>query len=171
MSSPLSARPGPPLVQLAWRILRYSRSGELAWRLPRWTGLFAQVHAGPEGPEHLLVIIRYIIWVGGKRAHDAARRVLHSVLDAPAAEALMRSYGEELIEQGRQQGLARGREEGLTRGRAEYILRTLSARGVPLDDAARQRILSCTDVTTLDRWFDRSLNATSLSDVLDDLTQ
>ena len=65
MSSPLSARPGPPLVQLAWRILRYSRSGELAWRLPRWTGLFAQVHAGPEGPEHLLVIIRYIIWVGG----------------------------------------------------------------------------------------------------------
>ncbi|HLM44635.1 MAG TPA: Rpn family recombination-promoting nuclease/putative transposase [Myxococcaceae bacterium] len=167
----LSTRQGPPLVQLAWRILRYSRSGELAWRLTDWTALFAQVHAGPEGPEHLLVIIRYIIWVGGKRAHDAARRVLHSVLDAPAAEALMRSYGEELIEQGRQQGLARGREEGLTRGRAEYILRTLSARGVPLDDAARQRILSCTDVTTLDRWFDRSLNATSLSDVLDDLTQ
>jgi hypothetical protein len=163
----LSARPGPPLVQLAWRILRYSRSGELAWRLTQWTGLFAQVHAGPEGPEHLLVIIRYIIWVGGKRAHDAARRVLHSVLDAPAAEVLMRSYGEELIEQ----GLAKGRKEGLTRGRAEYILRTLSARGVPLDDMARQRILTCTDVATLDRWFDRSLNATSLSDVLDDLTQ
>ncbi len=166
-------------MQLAWRILRYSRSGELAWRLTQWTALFAQVHAGPEGPEHLLVIIRYIIWVGGKRAHDAARRVLHSVLGAPAAEVLMRSYGEELIEQGlakgRKEGWEKGREEGwekgLTRGRAEYILRTLSARGVPLDDAARQRILSCTDVATLDRWFDRSLNATSLSDVLDDLAQ
>ncbi len=91
----------------------------------------------------------------------------------------MRSYGEELIEQGlakgRKEGWEKGREEGwekgLTRGRAEYILRTLSARGVPLDDAARQRILSCTDVATLDRWFDRSLNATSLSDVLDDLAQ
>ena len=83
----------------------------------------------------------------------------------------MRSYGEELIEQGLQQGLARGREEGLTRARAEYILRTLTTRGVQLDEAARQRILSCSDVATLDRWFDRSLTASSLSDVLDDLAQ
>ena len=40
-----------------------------------------------------------------------------------------------------------------------------------MDEAARQRILGCTDVTTLDRWFDRSLNATTLRDVLDDLAQ
>jgi len=87
----------------------------------------------------------------------------------------MRSYGEELIEQGRQQGLARGREEGreegLTQGRAEDILRILAARGVRTDEAARQRILSCSDLATLDRWFDRSLHASSLSDVLDDLAQ
>ena len=83
----------------------------------------------------------------------------------------MRSYGEELIERGRQQGPAKGREEGLTRGRAEYILRTLTARGVQVDEAARERILSCTDLATLDRWFDRSLNATTLSEVLDDLSQ
>jgi predicted transposase YdaD len=109
--------------------------------------------------------------------------VLHSVLDAQRAEELMRSYGEELIERGLQQGLARGREEGrdegreegrqqgLTRGRAEYILRTLAARGVHVDEAARQHILTCTDVATLDRWFDRSLNATTLSEVLDDRAQ
>ncbi len=95
----------------------------------------------------------------------------------------MRSYSEQLIEQGLQKGLARGREEGreeglqqglqqgLTRGRAEYILRILTARGVQADEAARQRILSCSDLTTLDRWFERSLNATSLREVLDDLTQ
>lgn len=87
----------------------------------------------------------------------------------------MRSYGEELIEQGRQQGLARGREEGreegLTRGRAEDILRILTARGVDVGEEARQRILTCTDVATLDRWFDRSLTATTLSDVLDGLAQ
>ncbi len=164
MSSPLSARPGPPLVQLAWRILRYSRSGELAWRLPQWTALFAQVHADPEGPEHLLVIIRYIIWVGGKRAHEAAGRVLHSVLDAPAAEALMRSYGEELIEQGRQQGLQQGR----LRGRAESVLQILAVRGVQVDEEARQRILTCTDVATLDHWFARAMNAHTLSEVLED---
>ncbi len=167
----LLARPGPPLARLVWRVLRHSRSEDLARRLPDWTELISQVHAAPEGSEHLVVIIRYLLWVGGKAVHEAAGRVLHSVLDAQRAEALMRSYGEELIEQGRQQGLARGREEGLTRGRAEYILRTLTTRGVQLDEAARQRILSCSDVATLDRWFDRSLHASSLSDVLDDLAQ
>jgi predicted transposase YdaD len=86
-------------------------------------------------------------------------------------EELMRSYGEELIEQGRQQGLekglARGREEGLARGRAEDILRILALRGIDVEEAARQRILDCTDVDTLDTWFDRVLQATTLSEVLD----
>ena len=79
----------------------------------------------------------------------------------------MRSHGEELIEQ----GLRRGREEGLARGRAEDVLRILTGRGVRVDESSRQRILACTDVATLDRWFDRSLNAATLSDVLDDLAQ
>ena len=90
-----------------------------------------------------------------------------------------RSYAEELIEQGLQQGLARGREEGreegrqegLTRGRAESVLRILTARGVRVDEKSRQHILACTEVATLDRWFDRALNATTLSEVLDDLAQ
>jgi hypothetical protein len=79
----------------------------------------------------------------------------------------MGSWAEEMIEQGVQKGL----QQGLTRARAEYVLRTLTARGVRVDEAARQRILSCTDLATLDHWFDRALNATSLSDVLDDLAQ
>jgi flagellar biosynthesis/type III secretory pathway protein FliH len=83
--------------------------------------------------------------------------------------------GEQLIERGLQQGLARGREEGLQqgliRGRAEGILRILTVRGVHVEEEARQRILTCTDMAVLDRWFDRSLNATSLSEVLSDLSQ
>jgi len=78
-----------------------------------------------------------------------------------------KSYAEQLIEQ----GLERGLQQGLIRARAEYVLRTLTTRGVRVDEAARQRILACTDVTTLDRWFDRALNATTLSEVLDDLSQ
>ena len=79
----------------------------------------------------------------------------------------MRSYAEQLIERGLKQGLA----QGLLQGRAEDILRILTARGVQVDEAARQRILSCTEVATLDRWFDLSLKATTLSEVLDDLAQ
>lgn len=87
----------------------------------------------------------------------------------------MRSYGEELIEQGRQQGLAKGLEEGLAkgamRGRAEFLVRLLAARDIPVDEKDRWRILTCTDMATLDRWFDNALKATSLSEVLDDPAQ
>jgi hypothetical protein len=171
----LRGRPGPPLARLAWLVLRHGRTEELARKLPEWVALFAQVQAGPEGAEHLVVLIRYLLWVGDKSVHAAAGRMLHSLVDAQRAEELMRSYGEELIERGLQQGLAKGREEGrqqgLTQGRAEDVLRILAARGVHVDETARQRILTCTDVATLDRWFDRSLNATTLSEVLDDRTQ
>ncbi len=159
----LRARAGPPLVKLAWLALRYGRTEELAERLPDWIALFAQVRAAPEGAEHLGMVVRYLLYVGDSTVHKATGRVLHSVVDARRAEELMRSHGEELIE--------RGMRRGLARGRAEDVLRILAARGVPVADEARQRILTCKDMATLDRWFDRALKASTLSDVLDDLSQ
>jgi predicted transposase YdaD len=167
----LRARPGPPLARLAWLVLRYGRTGELARKLPDWTALFAQVQAGPEGAEHLVVVIRYLVWTEGKAVHTAARRVLHSVVDGQRAEELMGTWAEEMMERGLQEGRQEGLQQGLLRGRAEYILRILSARRVHVDEEARQRILTCADMATLDRWFDRSLNAATLSDVLDDRAQ
>ncbi|WP_309887921.1 Rpn family recombination-promoting nuclease/putative transposase [Archangium sp.] len=158
----LRARPGPPLVQLAWLLLRYGRTEELAERLLEWMALFVQVRAAPEGAEHLGMVIRYLLYIGDSTAREATRRVLHSVVDAQRTEELMRSYGEELIEQGRQQGL----QQGQAKGHAESVLRLLAARGVPVTEEARQRILTCTDLATLDRWFDRALTASTLSDVL-----
>jgi predicted transposase YdaD len=149
-------------------VLRYGRSDELAHRLPAWTALFAQVHATPEGTEHLVVVIRYLLWIGGKTIQTAAGQVLHSVMGAQQAEALMGSWAEEMIERGLQQGLARGREEGLCRGRAESLLRLLTLRRIPVDEASRQRILDCTELETLDRWFDRALQVTTVSELLDD---
>ena len=163
----LKARPGPPMARLAWLALRYGRSEELARRLPEWVALFAQVQAGPEGDSHLAVLVQYLLLMGDRAAHSAAGQVLNLVVGRQRTEDLMRSYGEELIEQGRQEGLARG----VIRGRAESILRILAARGMHLDEQARQRILTCTDVATLDRWFDKSLNATTISAVLDGLAQ
>ncbi len=163
----LLARPGPPLARLAWLVLRYGRTGELARRLPEWTALFAQLQADPGGSENLVVVIRYLLWVGDDATHEAAGRVLHSVMDAQQAEELMRSYSEELIERGRQQGLEQGLEQGRLRERAEGVLRILSARGVHVGAEAQQRILACADMATLDRWFRRALNATTISDVLE----
>jgi predicted transposase YdaD len=79
----------------------------------------------------------------------------------------MPNWFEQHFEQGRQKGRLEGRAEG----QAEYVLRSLAARGVHVDEKSRQRILSCTDVATLDRWFEQALKATRLSEVLEDLTQ
>jgi predicted transposase YdaD len=167
----LKARPGPPLARLAWLVLRHGRTGELAWRLPDWTALFAQMQATPDGAENLVVVIRYLLWVGDEATRQAAGQVLHSVMDTQRAEELMRGWGEELMEQGRQKGLEQGREQGreqgLLRGRAEDVVRILAARGVHVGDEAQQLILTCTDMVLLDRWFYRALTATTLSDVLE----
>ncbi|HSP79917.1 MAG TPA: Rpn family recombination-promoting nuclease/putative transposase [Myxococcaceae bacterium] len=169
----LMSRAGPPVVRLALLALRYGRSEELAEQLPRWTALFTELWAEPGGQQELFTLIRYLLRVGDETTHAATAGVLNSVMDARRAEALMRSFGDELIERGRQQGLAQGLEKGeargLARGRAEGVLRILVVRGVPVDEAARQRIISCTDLATLDLWFDRALGATRLADVLDDV--
>jgi hypothetical protein len=161
-SEALLARPGPPLVRLTWLLLRYSRSEELARKLREWVALFVQVLAEQEGNEQLKTILHYLLWIGDEAVRDATRQVLDSVVDAQRAEELMRSYGEELMERGR----LRGREEGLLRGRAEAVLRLLTGRGLHVDEASRQLILSCSDVATLDLWIDRAIHATSLSEVL-----
>ncbi|WP_257459471.1 Rpn family recombination-promoting nuclease/putative transposase [Archangium lipolyticum] len=159
----LMARPGPPLARLVLLVLRYGRTGELAGRLPDWTALMAQVLASPNGQEELVMVVRYLLLVGDRSVRGATEQVLHSVLGRQRAEELMRSYGEELIEQGRQ----RGRVEA----QAQSIVRILAARGVHVDDEARQRILTCTDLDTLDRWFERALHASTLSDVLENMAQ
>lgn len=50
-------------------------------------------------------------------------------------------------------------------GRAEDILRILEKRGVALSDAERALILTCTDLPTLGRWFDISLEAKEASEL------
>ena len=171
----LRARPGPPLVRLAWLALRYGRTEELAERLPEWMALFTQVQAAPDGAENLRMAVRYLLYIGDDTARRVTGRVLHSVVDAKRAEELMRSWGEKLIDRGMRRGMQQGMQKGLARGRAEGraedVLRILAARGVHVTDEARQRILSCLELATLDRWFDRALNASTLSDVLDDLEQ
>ncbi|WPB77946.1 Rpn family recombination-promoting nuclease/putative transposase [Archangium violaceum] len=163
----LRARPGSPLVRLTWLALRYGRTAELTHRLPDWTVLFAQVQAAPDGAEDLRTVVHYLLSIGDSTAQQVTRQVLHSVVDAQRAEELMRSWGEELIERGMRRGMARGKAEG----RAEDVLRILAARGFHVTDETRQRILSCTDISTLDRWFARALKASTLSNVLGDLTQ
>ena len=170
----LMARPGPPLVRLALLVLRFGRTEELARRLPDWTALFAELQAHPGAWDELVALVRYIFQVGDRATRDAMAGVLASAMDARRAEELMKTYktyGEELMEQGMARGLAKGLAEGRAEGLARSVLRVLEARGVSVDDPSRQRILSCLDQDMLDRWLERAVTATTLSDVLGDLPQ
>jgi hypothetical protein len=157
----LMARPGPPLARLALLALRYGRSEELSQRLAGWTGLFAEVHAAPDGFDNLRVVVRYLFQVGDEAAREATKEVLRSVAGTQRTEDVMMTVGEQLIEQGRQEGILKGRLEG----RAEGIVRILALRGIHVDDHARKLILACRDPELLDRWLERALKASSVSDV------
>ncbi|MFD9936121.1 hypothetical protein ACFWZ6_23670 [Streptomyces massasporeus] len=61
-----------------------------------------------------------------------------------------------------------GKAEGIAEGKAGAILRVLEKRGIPVPEAVRDRITTCTDLDTLTLWFDRSLTATTAEDLFAD---
>ncbi|MGV9667192.1 hypothetical protein [Nocardia niigatensis] len=61
---------------------------------------------------------------------------------------------------------AEGRVEGRVQTLIDAILRSLRARGIEVSQDARQRIESCRELDTLDAWFDRSLTASSIAEIL-----
>jgi predicted transposase YdaD len=169
------ARPGTPLVPLSLLVLRLAGTEELAQRLSHWAELFARVYDGGHGLLTLYRVVRYVHHLGDEQASAAVRHVLHSIMESERAEALMRTMAEVLKDQGRQEGLAQGEARGEARGEAKglakALLRLLDARGISVDESSRLRIQSCLDVAMLERWLERALSATRLSEVLDGSVQ
>jgi hypothetical protein len=46
------------------------------------------------------------------------------------------------------------------------VLKILAKRGLPITPRQRRQIRQCTNLSTLDRWFDRALTAASVDDLL-----
>jgi hypothetical protein len=90
--------------------------------------------------------------------HGVAKDEIRSIL-----EGLMEAYGMGALDLIR----AEGRAEGRVEGEAGVLLKVLAARGMTVDDAQRQRILTTRDSAALERWVLRALNATRIDDVLD----
>lgn len=74
-------------------------------------------------------------------------------------------FRSETSERLRAEGRVLGREEGRAQGRAEDILRILERRGIETPETVRDQVTSCTDLGTLDTWFDRALTATTAEDL------
>ena len=65
-------------------------------------------------------------------------------------------------------GREKWRNEGRGEGRAASVLTVAQARQLPVSEEARQRILSCNDIPTLDRWIVRAATATVIDSVFND---
>lgn len=70
-----------------------------------------------------------------------------------------------LAEEVREQGREEGREEGRVADRVEMTLRILEWRDIPVPDAVRERVESCTDLDQLAIWSQRAVRAAVADDL------
>jgi hypothetical protein len=87
---------------------------------------------------------------------------------------------EQGLEKGRAEGLQDGLQEGLQQGRAEgfrqgqlaerarSVAEVLKGRGFPTSFDTAERLLKCTDLDTLDRWYARAWTVERVEDVFGD---
>jgi hypothetical protein len=66
------------------------------------------------------------------------------------------------------EGRLEGRLEGRAHERASAVLTVLRVRGVTVPKAARRRVLAQKDLPRLERWLEKAITATSITEVLDD---
>jgi len=109
-------------------------------------------------------LIRHILGVLHERLLKTIQEVSMDSQKIPVSPALQR-LGEEFQAMYGAELEARGEARGEVRGEAKMLLRILAARKLPVDDAARGRVLACTDTETLERWAEAALTASSIDAV------
>jgi hypothetical protein len=92
-----------------------------------------------------------------KRASEAARAILEGLM-------MTTEYRDEFIER----HVDVGRAEGAIEAKITALLKVLSSQNLHPTKKQLSRVAACRDVTTLDRWFDRSLTAATAAEVFKD---
>jgi predicted transposase/invertase (TIGR01784 family) len=97
---------------------------------------------------------------------EAYERAKMAEQDARGALSVARQEGkDEGIVEGHRSGRAEGHKSGLAEGKRDALLRLLARRGLALTEDDRARIAACSDVATLDQWFDNALVAKTATEV------
>lgn len=100
------------------------------------------------GPERGLISHDYI----SARLPEAARIELEAIMSISVENYQWES---EFARRHQAIGRAEGKAEGRAAGEASAILTVLAARGIEVDGAARERILTCADLERLSDWLSR----------------
>jgi hypothetical protein len=138
-----------------------------AMRFPELAVLSVMMHGQSEGAEAIgnaaLTAVRGL---------DEERAMLYSDVVFLSLHTAARAILEGLMANGTYQYQSdfakRFIAQGEARGEARSILAVLSARGIEVPEAVRERVLACTDVATLDVWIARAVTAKAATDVFGD---
>jgi hypothetical protein len=88
-----------------------------------------------------------------------------------ALEALMKSgtyeYQSEFARKYVAQGLKQGRKEGLHEGERVALFEVLAARGLQVEEAARQRIQACLEPAQLKRWLRKAVSVRTTEELFE----
>jgi hypothetical protein len=110
--------------------------------------------------------------IDASRSLPDEQRVLYSALIEKALSEAARKALEmepqikQFFSDAHQRSYAKGKAEGEAKGRAEAVRMILQQRGLVMTDEQQRQVLSCTDVTTLDRWLARALSVASVDELL-----
>jgi hypothetical protein len=55
--------------------------------------------------------------------------------------------------------------KSFAQGEAKALLRVLDRRGLTVSDDQRERMLTCTDIATLEGWLDKAVTASSADEL------
>jgi hypothetical protein len=108
---------------------------------------------------------RKLVTIILKRAPDAARQILEDLMTATDWKD---EWLESFTEKGRVEGEAKGEAKGAVSAKVTAIMKVLSVRDLHPTKKQLSQLAACTDLATLDRWFDRSLTAASAAEVFKD---
>ncbi|HWO19591.1 MAG TPA: Rpn family recombination-promoting nuclease/putative transposase [Kofleriaceae bacterium] len=152
------------LAKLATICLKHARtSADFIQVLVRWMDVVRDVARAPNGLNALAQVLCYVLEVNDHVKREALQALLERELGPEAKEAIV-TAGQQLIEQGRQEGL----REGLRQGECALLLRQLRRRfGNAVNADIEQRIATA-PIEQIDTWADRVFSAATLAELLAD---
>jgi hypothetical protein len=154
-TSPTAFIKGAVLTRLVHLALRHIFSAEPRTALEPLVALIGQVIERTTGLEILEALLRYYVTVTERLDEDDVRALLQAI---PEGEALMPTFIDHYIDQGRKQGVKQGE--------ATVLARQLARRFGPLSSRTRARLQKAS-VAELERWADNILDAATLDEVFE----
>ena len=144
------------LAKLMAMCFKHARtSADFVNILGRWMDVVREVARAPNGLEALAQVMRYILEVNEQVRPEALQALLEREIGPETKDTIV-TAGQQLIEQGRQQGIQ------------QLLLRQLRQRfGAEVDSHVEQRI-GTASVEQIETWSGRVLTAATLAELLAD---